>query len=69
MEVDGILGGQAFEKRAEDIAFGDAGDDVGIEVGDFIANAAMENLVAVAALHSGLALKAAGKGQQAEDGG
>ena len=66
MEVDGILGDEALEKRAQDVALGDAGDEVGIELGDLVSDSPVQDLIPVALLDGGFALEAAAGGQQPE---
>jgi hypothetical protein len=68
VEIDGVLGDEALEEGAEHVALGDAGDEVRIEFGDLVADAAVQDLFAVAALDGGLSFQATRAAQRAEDG-
>jgi hypothetical protein len=51
MEVNGIFRHEALEEGGHDIDFGDVGGDVRIQIRWIGMHAAVENLIAVAALH------------------
>ena len=60
MQVARILGHQAFEERGDDALLGEARHELRVEIADFGADAAVEDLFAVAALDVGLAAGAGG---------
>ena len=58
VQIHGVLGDQALEEGGENAVFAGAGGQMGVEVGQFRADAAMEDLLAVAALDVGFAAAA-----------
>ena len=59
----GVFADEALEEGREDGVVVGGGGEVRVEIGDLGAHAAVERLVAVAALDGGLALEAAGRGE------
>ena len=66
MEVDRVFGDEAFEERMECGVVVGYGGELGIELGDVGADAAMEDLLTVAAFDVG-AVTAAGGEEEKKD--
>src|SRR5437899_10525824 len=66
MQIDGIFGDETFEQREDDVMFGDAGDDMGVEVLRFGAVAEVKDLLTISRLDTRLAFAAAGKDDEQE---
>ena len=61
MEIDRIFGNQTFEQSGENIVIARLGGEVWIESREIVADAAVENLFAIASFHGGFARRAGGR--------
>ena len=70
-EIDGVFSDEALKEGGEDVVFGESGREVRVEFADLRADAAMEDLVAIATFDGGFAFAAGGesRGQKYEERG
>ena len=68
MEIDGIFRDEALQKSGEDVVVACLRSELGIQTREIVTDAAMKNLLAVAAFDGGFAWRTSGKKKKTDAG-